>query len=139
MVEVTVRPLTKQLADGVLRLCLNDPHEYGSEPPVVSMARANFYKNPIHYAICVEGIPVGYALITRYRTGFKLKNFTVDAKYQGCGFASQGLRQLLSMLHADVYLAVDPSNAVAVHLYEKNGFVDYPRSKNGWRYMIRQS
>ena len=72
-----------------------------------------------------EGRLVGYLICSRYDTVWHVMNIAVDLSQQRSGIASA--------LHAELYARVDDeaarytlevrrSNAVAIHLYEREGF-----------------
>jgi len=60
-----------------------------------------------------------------------LRAFSIDAKQQGKGFASQGMIQLPAFIKKhfpdrdEIILAVNVKNDIAQHLYRKSGFQDH--------------
>ena len=88
-----------------------------------------------------SGEVVGYFVVTCVAGEAELLNITVAPEYQGRGLGSQLLQHMLSVLDdlADtVYLEVRGSNAPAIALYDKMGFVEvgvrpnyYPTAR-GW-------
>jgi [ribosomal protein S18]-alanine N-acetyltransferase len=72
-----------------------------------------------------EGRLVGYLICSRYDTVWHVMNVAVDASYQRKGLASALLAELYEQVgdsHARFTLEVRPSNHVAIHLYEREGF-----------------
>jgi ribosomal-protein-alanine N-acetyltransferase len=68
---------------------------------------------------------VGYMICSRYDTVWHVMNVAVDLPYQRQGLASALLAELYLQVgdpHARYTLEVRPSNAVAIHLYEREGF-----------------
>jgi [ribosomal protein S18]-alanine N-acetyltransferase len=75
-------------------------------------------------AIGEEGL-VGYLICSRYDTVWHVMNVAVDVEHQHKGLASAMLAELYERVeddHARFTLEVRPSNAVAIHLYEREGF-----------------
>jgi ribosomal-protein-alanine N-acetyltransferase len=68
---------------------------------------------------------VGYLICSRYDTVWHVMNVAVDLDYQRRGLASALLAELYEQVgdaDARYTLEVRPSNAVAIHLYEREGF-----------------
>jgi ribosomal-protein-alanine N-acetyltransferase len=68
---------------------------------------------------------VGYLICSRYDTVWHVMNIAVDRDQQGRGLASALLAHLYELVgdpHARFTLEVRRSNAVAIHLYEREGF-----------------
>lgn len=68
---------------------------------------------------------VGYLICSRYDTVWHVMNVAVDLDYQHRGLASALLAELYERVeddHARFTLEVRPSNKVAIHLYEREGF-----------------
>jgi ribosomal-protein-alanine N-acetyltransferase len=68
---------------------------------------------------------VGYLICSRYDTVWHVMNVAVDLDYQRLGLASAMLAQLYERVadaDARFTLEVRRSNAVAIHLYEREGF-----------------
>jgi [ribosomal protein S18]-alanine N-acetyltransferase len=67
----------------------------------------------------------GYLICSRYDTVWHVMNVAVDRDRQGRGLASAMLAQLYELVgdpNARFTLEVRRSNAVAIHLYEREGF-----------------
>jgi [ribosomal protein S18]-alanine N-acetyltransferase len=68
---------------------------------------------------------VGYLICSRYDTVWHVMNVAVDGDHQRRGIASALLAELYERVgdaHARFTLEVRRSNAVAIHLYEREGF-----------------
>jgi ribosomal-protein-alanine N-acetyltransferase len=68
---------------------------------------------------------LGYLICSRYDTVWHVMNVAVDAGQQRRGLASALLAELYRQVgdpHARFTLEVRPSNQVAIHLYERDGF-----------------
>jgi [ribosomal protein S18]-alanine N-acetyltransferase len=68
---------------------------------------------------------VGYLICSRYDTVWHVMNIAVDTDHQRKGIASALLAELYQRVgdaHARFTLEVRRSNAVAIHLYEREGF-----------------
>jgi len=72
-----------------------------------------------------EGRLVGYLICSRYDTVWHIMNVAVDLDHQRGGIASALLAELYARTddpQARFTLEVRRSNAVAIHLYEREGF-----------------
>lgn len=103
-------------------------------PPIGILARGYVYRNcnaKIFVVADVEAI-VGLALVREFTDeplGYELQQFMIDQKYQEKGYGSEALRLILNELrkenHFDhVEVCVNKEDTVAIHVYEKLGFVD---------------
>jgi ribosomal-protein-alanine N-acetyltransferase len=75
-------------------------------------------------ALC-EGKLVGYLICSRYDTVWHIMNVAVDSDHQRRGLASTMLAELYDRVDdedARFTLEVRRSNAIAIHLYEREGF-----------------
>jgi [ribosomal protein S18]-alanine N-acetyltransferase len=75
-------------------------------------------------AVADEGL-VGYLICSRYDTVWHVMNVAVDSQHQRRGLASALLAELYRLVddaEARFTLEVRPSNHVAIHLYEREGF-----------------
>jgi ribosomal-protein-alanine N-acetyltransferase len=75
-------------------------------------------------ALCEERL-VGYLICSRYDTVWHIMNVAVDSAHQRQGIASALLSELYARVedpNARFTLEVRRSNAVAIHLYEREGF-----------------
>jgi ribosomal-protein-alanine N-acetyltransferase len=67
----------------------------------------------------------GYLICSRYDTVWHVMNIAVDSAHQHMGIASAMLAELYERVEDDqarFTLEVRPSNTVAIHLYEREGF-----------------
>ncbi len=72
-----------------------------------------------------DGRLLGYLICSRYDTVWHVMNVAVDAENQRQGLASALLAELYAQVGdplARFTLEVRPSNRVAIHLYEREGF-----------------
>jgi ribosomal-protein-alanine N-acetyltransferase len=72
-----------------------------------------------------DGCLVGYLICSRYDTVWHIMNIAVDVNRQRQGLASRLLAELYARVGDDdarFTLEVRRSNAVAIHLYEREGF-----------------
>ena len=75
-------------------------------------------------AVC-DGKLVAYLICSRYDTVWHVMNVAVDTEHQRRGLASAMLAELYDRVNDDdarFTLEVRRSNAVAIHLYEREGF-----------------
>ncbi|MGO9489014.1 MAG: ribosomal protein S18-alanine N-acetyltransferase [Solirubrobacteraceae bacterium] len=76
-------------------------------------------------AACCDERLIGYLICSRYDTVWHIMNIAVDLDYQRRGLASSLLAELYDRVGdpaARFTLEVRRSNAVAIHLYEREGF-----------------
>jgi ribosomal-protein-alanine N-acetyltransferase len=76
-------------------------------------------------AAVAEGRLVGYLICSRYDTAWHVMNVAVDPERRRLGVASALLAELYERvgdMRARYTLEVRRSNAVAIHLYEREGF-----------------
>jgi len=76
-------------------------------------------------AAVIDGRLVGYLICSRYDTVWHVMNVAVDTGHQRKGLASAMLAELYEQVgdpRARLTLEVRPSNSVAIHLYEREGF-----------------
>jgi RimJ/RimL family protein N-acetyltransferase len=102
--------------------------------PVGIVARGYVYRaqRPRVFAICDDETVVGAALIKdmdEEPACYDLQQFLIDQRYQGRGFGSEALRQILAILKAErkydcVEVCVKQEDTCALHVYEKAGFYD---------------
>jgi ribosomal-protein-alanine N-acetyltransferase len=72
-----------------------------------------------------EGKLAGYLICARYDTVWHVMNVSVDPRHQSRGVASAMLAAVYRRVddpEAHYTLEVRPSNAIAIHLYEREGF-----------------
>ena len=82
----------------------------------------------------LDGVIVGYGIISFVVGEAELLNLCVDPDFQGKGIANELLTHLLdyaaNLDNHEMFLEVRVSNAAAIHLYEKIGFNEIGRRKN---------
>lgn len=94
------------------------------------------YENPAFYGLAVEegGEIIGYGGITVAADSADLENILVTEEYRRCGTGSEILGRLLSAAKQrgaeKIFLEVRVSNAAAMKMYLKHGFVGvYARTR----------
>ncbi len=102
--------------------------------PIGILARGYVYRNcnANIFAVSNGEAIVGVALVREFTDeplGYELQQFMIDQKYQGKGYGSEALQLILNELrkenHFDhVEVCVKKDDTVAIHVYEKLGFVD---------------
>ena len=103
-------------------------------PAIGILARGYVYRdcNAKVYAIENDGVIVGVALVrelTDEPLGYDLQQFMIDGRFQGKGYGTEALKQILDELRKEgryehVELCVKKADTGAIHVYEKCGFVD---------------
>lgn len=104
------------------------------DSPTGILARGYVYRAHRARVLGIEadGEAVGLALVKDLDEApacYDLQQFMVDARFQGRGLGAEALRLLLSELAAErkygcVEVCVKRTNAAALRVYEKAGFVD---------------
>lgn len=97
---------------------------------------ANCFENPAFYGLAAEegGEIIGYGGITVAADSADLENILVTEEYRRCGIATKILKKLLAFAKdrgaEKVFLEVRVSNAAAMNMYLKYGFVGvYARTR----------
>ncbi|MBR2122271.1 MAG: GNAT family N-acetyltransferase [Lachnospiraceae bacterium] len=118
----------------VASLSVKDSQKGYVAPAVGILARGYVYRgcNGRVYAIEDDGVIVGAALVREFTDeplGYDLQEFMIDGRFQGRGYGSAALSLILEELrregHYDhVEVCVKKTDAEAIRLYEKHGFVD---------------
>lgn len=118
----------------VVNLSVKDNQKNYVAPVVGILARGYVYRdcNARIFVIENDGIIVGASLVREFTDeplGYDLQQFMIDQRYQGRGYGSEALGLILDELrkegHFDhVEICVKRDDAAAIHLYEKNGFID---------------
>ena len=118
----------------VVSLSVKDNQKNYVAPVIGILARGYVYRdcNPKIYVIENDGTIVGVSLVREFADeplGYDMQQFMIDQRYQGKGYGSEALRLILDELrkegHYDhVEVCVKKDDFTAVHIYEKNGFVD---------------
>ena len=88
-------------------------------------ARARVPRQPGNGERVSDGLLVGYLICSRYDTVWHIMNIAVDVHRQRGGLASRLLAELYARVDDDdarFTLEVRRSNAIAIHLYEREGF-----------------
>ena len=103
-------------------------------PPIGILARGYVYRecNGRVWGIAAGEQMVGVALVRDQNEEpccYDLQQFMIDQRFQGQGYGSEALRQILSVLEEErrfdcVEVCVKNSDTPALRLYEKIGFVD---------------
>ncbi len=87
-----------------------------------------FKGNYISYVYTLNSQLVGYIIQTLTLDESNILNVCVDNKYRGNGIASQLMNKALEYCRSNdfksIFLEVRASNKIALHLYEKFGFVE---------------
>jgi RimJ/RimL family protein N-acetyltransferase len=102
--------------------------------PVGILARGYVYRseNARVFGIADEGSAVGLALVKdldEEPACYDLQQFMIDERFQGSGFGTEALRQILTLLEREgrydcAEVCVDRENRSALRLFEKAGFRD---------------
>lgn len=86
------------------------------------------------YVLEERGRVIGFCLFLLAINEVEITNFAIDEEYQGKGYGSFLLSQMMNALkekgYTHFYLDVRESNTPAIGLYQKNGFVALGKRKD---------
>lgn len=132
MVKLT--EITEDNWFNVADLSVKDNQRNYVAPAIGILARGYVYRdcNSRIYVIEKDGVIVGVSLVREFTDeplGYDLQQFMIDQRYQDNGYGSAALGLILDKLREErqydhVEVCVKKEDIVAIHLYEKHGFVD---------------
>ena len=118
----------------VASLTVKDDQKGFVAPAIGILARGYVYRNCNAKVFVIEkdGTILGVALVREFTEeplGYDLQQYMIDQRYQGKGYGMEALGMILDELrkekHYDhVEVCVKKADTKAIHVYEKNGFVD---------------
>lgn len=102
--EVSLQPITEDTVRGICQLSdtLTEPRKGFVAPNAISLAQAHFNKYAWFRAIHAGKAPVGFLMIVDDpdTPDYFLWRFMIGAPYQGRGYGSQAIRQLVEYVKA---------------------------------------
>lgn len=118
----------------IARLKVNEAQQKYLDRPIGIIARGYVYRNcnARVFGIADDSKIIGVALVrdfTEEPFNYDLQQFMIDQRFQNKGYGTEALRLILDFLkqegkYAGVEVCVNREDAVALHVYEKGGFVD---------------
>lgn len=118
----------------IARLKVNEAQQKYLDRPIGIIARGYVYRNcnARVFGIADNSKIIGVALVrdfTEEPFNYDLQQFMIDQRFQNKGYGTEALRLILDFLkqeekYAGVEVCVNREDAVALHVYEKAGFVD---------------
>lgn len=118
----------------IRELSVSEPQKGFLDSAVGILARGYVYRRDRAKVIGIEedGTVIGVALVKdmdEEPACYDLQQFMIDARFQGKGYGTAALRMLLSELEKErkyncVEVCVKKTDAAALRVYEKTGFVD---------------
>lgn len=118
----------------IARLKVNEAQQKYLDRPIGIIARGYVYRNcnARVFGIADDSKIIGVALVrdfTEEPFNYDLQQFMIDQRFQNKGYGTEALRLILDFLkqegkYAGVEVCVNREDAVALHVYEKAGFVD---------------
>lgn len=118
----------------IARLKVNEAQQKYLDRPIGIIARGYVYRNcnARVFGIADDSKIIGVALVrdfTEEPFNYDLQQFMIDQRFQNKGYGTEALRLILDFLkqegkYAGVEVCVNREDAVALHIYEKAGFVD---------------
>jgi diamine N-acetyltransferase len=135
---IELREVTRDNFESVIALQVADDQRDFLDTNVESLAWAYVAAECRPFVIYVGDDPVGFATYGYIPTDGRcwIIHFMVDERSQRRGVGRAALEQLLARMDAEsggasLAVAVNPSNAVAIGLYEAFGFGDTGKRQNG--------
>lgn len=135
MKKVILRDVTMDNLLDVIRLKSEDKEfalfEKWVASNVFSLAQAKVQSDWVTKAI-YDGIQlIGFTMfgLENERNRFELCRIMIDYKYQGKGYGTAAMKEIISeMIRTlpyceEIYLSVIPTNKAAIHIYTKAGFI----------------
>ncbi len=118
----------------IVRLKVNEEQQKYLDRPIGIIARGYIYRNcnARVLGIADDSQIVGVALVrdfTEEPLNYDLQQFMIDQRFQNKGYGTAALRLILNFLKQEgrfngVEVCVNREDAMALHVYEKVGFVD---------------
>lgn len=118
----------------IARLKVNEAQQKYLDRPIGIIARGYVYRNcnARVFGIADDSKIIGVALVrdfTEEPFNYDLQQFMIDQRFQNKGYGTEALRLILDFLkqekkYAGVEVCVNREDAVALHVYEKAGFVE---------------
>ena len=118
----------------VARLSVSEEQQKYLDRPIGIIARGYVYRdcNAKIFGIAEDNQIVGVALVrdfTDESLGYDLQQFMIDQRFQNKGYGTEALRLILDLLKQEgrynsVEVCVNREDTMALHVYEKVGFVD---------------
>ena len=96
--NVSLLPVTPDLEPAVIALRVRPGQERFVASNEKSLADARAYPSCKPFAICADGVPVGFLMIRHHypdEHDYYLLRLMIDARYQGRGYGAAALRQLI--------------------------------------------
>lgn len=129
MEEISLRALSSENYEGIIRLNVSEDQKTFVAPNVNSIAESKVYPELIPMAIYAGETLVGF-LMYRQRLEtepYYLMRFMIDARYQGKGYGRAALAKIVELMRAlpgcdRIYLSYEPDNVFAEQLYMHFGF-----------------
>ena len=129
--NIELIPVCEENYRAVMALKVKDDQRRFVAPNILSLVQAAYEPQMYPLAVCANGAPVGLILydFDRDLNGWSMSRFMIDAASQHAGIGGAALKIFLKWFdekYPDVetlYTSAEVENAVALALYEKNGFV----------------
>ncbi|MBQ7359652.1 MAG: GNAT family N-acetyltransferase [Lachnospiraceae bacterium] len=118
----------------IIKLSVNEEQQKYLDRPTGIIARGYIYRNCNGrvFGIADDSQIIGVALVrdfTEEPFNYDLQQFMIDRRFQNKGYGTEALRLILDFLKRDgryngVEVCVNRKDTMALHVYEKVGFVD---------------
>lgn len=118
----------------IIRLSVNEEQQKYLDRPIGIIARGYIYRNCNGrvFGIADDSQLVGVALVRDFTDepiNYDLQQFMIDRRFQNKGYGTEALQLILNFLKQEgrynsVEVCVNREDSMALHVYEKVGFVD---------------
>lgn len=135
---VTLEEVTKDNVRTILQLEVSPPQRRFVATNPVSLAQRHFHPHMRNVALCVEGVPVGYALLEPQpeQHAIYIVRFMIDQRFQGHGVGRKALDAIVAAARAEegvrkVTLSYVPGDGSPREFYAKAGFRETGEVEDG--------
>jgi len=129
--RVTLEEVTRDNLRSVMRLRVKPEQEDFVAPNSVSIAEYCYADEAWMRAVCADGEPVGFVLLSEQRAvpRYYLWRFMIDGRYQGLGFGARAMQLIVDYVRtlpnaAEMYVSYVPAPGGPRDFYAGVGFVD---------------
>ncbi len=128
---VTLEEITADNLRAVMRLRVKPDQEDFVAPNSVSIAQYCYTDDAWMRAICAEGEPVGFVLLSEKRSAprYYLWRYMIDGSHQGKGFGARAMQLVIGYVRTlpqatELYVSYVPAPGGPRDFYAGLGFVD---------------
>lgn len=128
---VSLRPVTRENFDALLRLKLTEIQKEFVAPNVYSIAQSKVEPECVPLAIYAENTLVGFAMyaLDQNDNNYWIYRLMIDLNHQGQGYGRAAVKALVEEIRKlpgcdKILISAAPENEAALTLYRSEGFAD---------------